>query len=366
MPPKFISFNPGPSQLYPEIEEDIQQALDENILSLSHRSEKFGKVIRKTQKKLHAYFSIPHAYRIYFVSSAVECMDIALRGCCAGRSFHFVNGAFARRFLSSAQQMKKSAVREIIQDGRGFSFERLEIPAGCDLVCLTQNETSTGVRLPYGGIQKIRQFFPDKTVAVDIVSSAATEPVPFDSADLWFFSVQKACGLPAGLGVLIVSERAVEKARRLEAQNRDVGSHHSLLSLEEFGQKNQTPATPNMLAIYLLGKRFKRLIKVGIETVEKETKEKAKMLYDWLDGHSVLKPFVKDPTDRSFTVVPIVLPKGLSSKHVQEALKPYNIAVGYGYGTFKECQIRIANFPQHSKEDIDRVTKAIDEILQIK
>ena len=358
----FISFNPGPSQLFPEIEADIKEALAANLLSLSHRSERFGEIVRKTKDCLRAYFSVPADYRIYFVSSAIEAMEIALRNLCGRRSCHFINGAFSRRFFTIAQNLKKNPAHKTAEEGKGFTMEQLNIPAECELVCLTQNETSTGVRSPFEFIKNLRAKNPDKLTAVDIVSSAATERVPFDVADFWFFSVQKACGLPAGLGVMLASKKALMKARVLAAQGADIGSHHSLLSLDEFSQKNQTPATPNMLAIYLLGKRFERFVQVGIESVEKETVEKANLLYQWLDYHSALKPFVKDPADRSFTVIPIVLPEGKTAQSIKEALKPFNIAVGSGYGTFKDSQIRIANFPQHSKENLERLMKILDKI----
>lgn len=338
--------------------------MDEHILSISHRSERFGEIVRRAKDNLRTYFSVPADYRIFFVSSAIESMEITLRNCCAQKSFHFINGAFSRRFFTSAQHIKKSPLHLAAEEGHGFSVEQVKIPAECDLVCLTQNETSTGVRLLYEVIEKIRKNYPDKLIAADIVSSAATERALFELADCWFFSVQKACGLPAGLGVILASKRALTKAKVLAAQGADIGSHHSLLSLDEFAQKNQTPATPNMLAIYLLGKRFERLIKVGIEAVEKTTLEKAKTLYDWLEKHPILKPFVKNPVDRSFTIIPIVLPEGKTSKAIQEALKPHNLGVGYGYGSFKETQIRIANFPQHSKEDVGRLIETFDLTLK--
>lgn len=362
MESNFISFNPGPSQLYPEIEADIRQAVEEHFLSLSHRSERFGEMVRKAKDNLRNYLSVPADYRIYLVSSAIESMEIALRNLCAKKSFHLVNGAFSRRFFTTAQQVKKNPAHLTVEEGKSFAPDAVKIPADCDLICLTQNETSTGVRLPYEFIINLRTKNPDKLMAVDIVSSAATERVPFEMADFWFFSVQKACGLPAGSGVIIASKKVLTKSRVLAAQGADIGSYHSLLSLDEFGQKNQTPATPNMLAIYLLGRRFGRLLQVGIEIIEKETVEKANLLYKWLDYHPALKPFVKAQPDRSFTVIPIVLPEGKSSKAVQEDLKTCNLAVGSGYGSFKDSQIRIANFPQHSKEDLERLLKTLDEI----
>ncbi|HEU4437540.1 MAG TPA: phosphoserine aminotransferase, partial [candidate division Zixibacteria bacterium] len=91
---------------------------------------------------------------------------------------------------------------------------------------------------------------------------------------------------------------------------------------------------------------------------------KANLLYKWLDYHPALKPFVKDAADRSFTVVPVVLPEGTTAQSVQEALKSQDMAVGSGYGSFKDSQIRIANFPQHTKEDIERLIKALNDIVK--
>lgn len=364
--PKFVSFNPGPSQVYDEIVADFKRAVEEHILSLSHRSEEFQEIFSRAVDGIRTYFSLPTDYRIYFVSSATECMEIVLRGCCQYRSFHFVNGAFARKFFTYAQQMKKNPAQIVAEDGRGFDFGRFEILPDCDLVFLTQNETSTGVRLPYESIEKVRRAYPEKIIAVDIVSSAVSERVPFEMTDCWFFSVQKGCALPAGLGVLIVSGRALEKARSLAKQGREVGSYHSLLTLEDFAQRHQTPATPNVLAIYLLGKVFERLVKKGIEKVERETIQKAKMLYNWLNGHPSLRPFVPNPADRSLTVATIVLPKNWTSKSLQERLAPKNMAVGSGYGKYKETQIRIANFPQHTEDDLKRVQKAVDQVLPVR
>ncbi|MCI0597362.1 MAG: aminotransferase class V-fold PLP-dependent enzyme, partial [candidate division Zixibacteria bacterium] len=187
---RFISFNPGPSQLYAEIDGDIKQAIDDHILSLSHRSEKFGEVVQRAKNHLRSYFSIPTDYRIFFVSSAIEAMEIALRNCCSQKSFHFINGAFSRRFFSSAQHIKRNPAHLTVEEGKSFSFEQVKIPPECDLVCLTQNETSTGVRLLYDFIEKIRTTYPDKLIAADIVSSAGTERAIFELADFWFFSVQ--------------------------------------------------------------------------------------------------------------------------------------------------------------------------------
>ncbi|MDZ7645884.1 MAG: hypothetical protein U5K54_01185 [Cytophagales bacterium] len=44
------------------------------------------------------------------------------------------------------------------------------------------------------------------------------------------------------------------------------------------GIKNQTPETPNALAIYLLGKVVQDLLRRGIQTIRKETEYKAAIL----------------------------------------------------------------------------------------
>jgi phosphoserine aminotransferase len=70
----------------------------------------------------------------------------------------------------------------------------------------------------------------------------------FRLADIWYASVQKCFGLPAGLGLLICSPGAIKQAEELGERNH----YNSLTFMKEMMNKWQTPFTPNVLGIYLL------------------------------------------------------------------------------------------------------------------
>lgn len=161
--------------------------------------------------------------------------------------------------------------------------------------------------------------------------------------------MQKGFGLPAGLSVLIVGANAIKKSS---------GTYHSFSSLSSFAEKNQTPETPNVLAIYLLGKVCCDMLKKGIKAIRKETDEKAEMLYNFAENNSIFKLFVKVEKFRSSTTIVFEVFDKTSDKIVSK-LQRYGLIVGKGYGEFKEKHIRIANFPSHSMKDIKQLIKGL-------
>ena len=86
-------------------------------------------------------------------------------------------------------------------------------PDDTDLVCITQNETSTATQLREGFILNLYNRLGGALLAVDATSSLAGLNLKYIKADIWYGSVQKCFGLPAGLGVMILSPRAVAQAK---------------------------------------------------------------------------------------------------------------------------------------------------------
>lgn len=346
-----IYFTPGPSQLFHTVPAHITQALRENIPSLSHRSKKYQlEIFEKTVAGLRTLMDIPSSHQILFVASGTEAMERVIENTVLKHSFHFVNGAFSKRFYTTSLELKKKAEKCEVAFGKGFLFKDAAIPKKSELVCFTQNETSTGISLPLQEIYAIKKKNPDKLIALDIVSSAPYVEVDFRSIDIAFFSVQKGFGLPAGLGVMVVGPQALEKAKNLLKKDLSIGSYHSFLSLAEFAAKNQTPETPNVLGQYLLGKVVGDMRRIGITKIRKQTDQKATLLYDFFDSHNTLSPFVSEKRFRSHTVLTIVTPDG--SDGIVERLKEKGFVVDRGYGNLKETQIRIANFPAHNASDV--------------
>jgi phosphoserine aminotransferase len=200
-------------------------------------------------------------------------------------------------------------------------------------------------------INQFRNQFPDALVVVDAVSSLPYPEFDFSKIDSVFFSVQKGFGLPAGLGVWIVNEKCISKAELLLSKGLSIGSYHTLPALIELSKKNQTPETPNVLGIYLLSQVVHDMVRKGAQAIRKETEYKAAILYQALQQHTYLKPFVPSSSDQSKTV--IVAEGGEHTLHVTDALQNKGLFPGEGYGAFKKSQLRFANFPTHSKEQYE-------------
>lgn len=352
-----IYFTPGPSQLYPTVAKHIFQALRENIPSISHRGEKFHSIFQNTTRALRTVLKIPKEYQIFFLSSGTEAMERIIENTVEKYSTHFVNGAFSQRFWQTAQELYKKPYKIGTTFGTGFNFASIEVPKKTEVFCFTHNETSTGVALSMHDIYNFKKQYKDTLIAVDTVSSAPYIDIDYSMVDLVFFSVQKGFGLPAGLAVLIVSPSALEKYTYLTRKKVSTGSYHSFDSLIHYLEKSETPETPNVFGIYLLGKVCEDLLKKGIELIRKETEEKADILYKFFEERNGFDLFVKDPKQRSKTV--IVIQMMHDSSQLIEELKKRGLIVGMGYKEYKTKHIRIANFPSHSMSDIKKLVREI-------
>jgi len=350
-------FTPGPTELYPDVKNFIQEALRDNVCSINHRSKEFMDIYKFTIDSLKQLLNIPDNYSIFFLSSATECMDRIIQNCVEEKSFHFVNGAFAERFYKTAIELNKNAEEIKVEYGQSFNFYNIEIKNSPELICITQNETSTGVAVNPENIYNLKKNNPESLLAIDIVTSAPYVNIDYTKIDCAFFSVQKGFGLPAGLGVLIVNEKCIEKAQSLKNKNHNIGSYHNFISLQENAVKYQTTETPNVLGIYLLGKVCETLNRYGIDKIRIETDEKANLLYNFFDNNKLYKPFIENIADRSKTIINIET--GNKQNEIKKSLSDIGIIVGSGYGKLKDSQIRIANFPMHRVEDVYRIIEVL-------
>jgi phosphoserine aminotransferase len=162
------------------------------------------------------------------------------------------------------------------------------------------------------------------------------------------------------LGVIIVNERGIEKAQKLQRDGYSIGSYHSFPALLSSAAKNQTPETPNVLGIYLLGCVCDDMLKVGIDTVQKEIADKADRLYRFFDEHPIYRPFVEHPPWRSSTINVIEAPEGCLP--VIQKLEEAGFIVGSGYGEYKERHVRIANFPSQNRVDLERLLDILGNV----
>lgn len=347
---KTITFNPGPSQLTPKIVEAIQDISQTGFLSQSHRGTVFMDISKQAIEGLRQKMRLPSGYYIFYQSSATTAMDTLLRNLVFRKSFHFVHGAFATLFFKVAQGIGLEASAHESPWDEPVRWEDAQIPADVELIAVTHNETSSGLMWPSAEITKLRQRYPTHLLAVDVTSSFGAMMMEWGNADIWFGSVQKCLGLPAGLGFLIVSPRAFEKAKIVIEKKGGVAAWQRFDSMAEKMHNYQTPETPNMLDIALLARQ---MADWDIDSIERELQAKAQMLYEedlpWT-------PYVKYAGWRSPTVANFIVE---NPEAWQAKAKRGNMILGKGYGPLKQSCIRIANFPAISKDDLRRLLEVL-------
>lgn len=326
-----ITFYPGPSKVYPQVADYAAEAVRLGIVSLNHRSAGFMDIVKETVQLLHEKLAIPAHYHVALVSSATECWEIVAQSLTAETSLHPYAGAFGKKWAEYAYRIKPPTNL-----------------GEADVLCIVQNETSNGTQVSMASLAQFRREFSG-LVAVDAVSSMAGVAFDWSLADVWFASVQKCFGLPAGLAVLIYSPDALKRAEEI-GENRH---YNSLLFIHENFANYQTPYTPNGLGIYLL---MRVLQQMGpITEVDATTKKRAADWYQFFGttdtGFALL---VDDPALRSDTVI-AVAGSEIPIKKVKTAAQQAGITLGNGYGDWKNTTFRIANFPAITNEEIDQL-----------
>lgn len=336
------SFYPGPSQVYPQVGMYMQQALASGILSANHRSNAFMDLWAETKVLFHEKLLVPRDYTLYITSSATECWEITAQSLIGNNSLNFYNGAFGQKWLEYTKKLAngKNCV------GKFFAKDEeiKSINQPCEVLCLTQNETSNGTQIPIDDIGKLSKTA--EITVVDATSSMAGINLPWAAADVWFASVQKCFGLPAGLAVMVCSPKALKHAQLVNDHNH----YNSLLFIHENFGKNQTPYTPNVLGIYLLNRVLNQI--PSIKSTNFTIKNRAQDWYRFFaENCKNITLYIENEAVRSDTVI-VLQAKAEYIKSLLNYCASHGITLGKGYGPEAASTFRIANFPAITDEAI--------------
>lgn len=356
-------YTPGPSELYFTYADHIRNALREGVGSISHRSKHFQDIYSSTCLNLRELMNIPDDWHILFTSSTNETWERILMNLVEKNSFHLVNGAFSKKFYEFSALLGREAKSAVAEFGTCVDPRTVDIPPS-ELIAVTLNETSTGAYQPLSDLEYLRNRHPESIIAVDAVSAVPYPKIDYNNIDTLYFSVQKAFGLPAGLGVWLVNPKCVEKNISLETRGQITGTYNRLSKMIEMAKKNQNTLTPNVVGIYTLGKVAEDMNTKGIEAIRRETEYKSALVYSTINSLDYLDEFVKKELYQSkTTIVSEYSIDGTDSSHLINFLNEKGMVVGNGYGNYKGKHIRIANFPTHSKEQMERL---VDGLIEFK
>lgn len=348
-----INFYPGPSRVYSNITEYIYEAYKDGILGINHRSLEFMELQKKTKRLIKERLAIPDDYEVLFVSSATEAWEIIPQSLVRKRVQCFYNGAFGEKWQDYTMNLALEVVSTPFEINATLPVDKLDEKA--EWIFITQNETSNGTMVAMDTLGELNaQKQGNQLIAVDATSSMAGIKLDFSLADIWFASVQKCFGLPAGMAVMVVSPAAIERSFDLGER----GHYNSFLRIVENHRKNQTHHTPNVLLIYLLCRTMN--ISKGIDYIDDKIRKRYDAWKSVVDDVSALSWLVEDDDLRSRTVLALHYNH---TGHLKKIANQSDIILGNGYGQWKDSSIRIANFPAIKSKEIDKLVRFLKRNL---
>jgi phosphoserine aminotransferase len=174
-----------------------------------------------------------------------------------------------------------------------------------DYVYICENNTIYGTKF------KTLPNTKGKILVSDVSSCFLSEPVDVTKYGVIYGGVQKNIG-PAGVVIAIIREDLITE---------DVlPGTPTMLKWKTQADNDSLYNTPPCYGIYICGKVFKWIKKMGgLSVMKQRNEEKAKILYDYLDESKLFKGTVRKE-DRSLMNVPFVTGnEELDAKFVKEA-----------------------------------------------
>lgn len=349
-------FLPGPTESRPEVLEAQARRL------IGHRSAEIHALLDSIQPRLRRVFQTGH--RVYVsTSSATGLFEAAARCGIAERALCCVNGAFSRRWAEVVAANGKPHDRLEVEWGEPITPELVDEALAereYDAVTVVHNETSTAVTSPVGEIAAaVRERAPEALILVDTVSSLGGISVPVDrwGLDVCLTGGQKCLALPPGLAFAAVSDRALEKARAVP--NR--GWYFDWLVFERYLERSETPTTPAITLLYALDVQLDRILDEGLEARFERHAEMARHVREWaLDRFGVLAR----EGYRSDTVTAVENTRGVDVGAMNRYLaENHDMVVSNGYGEIADVTFRIGHMGDHTVEEMEALTAAIDAFL---
>lgn len=240
-------FIPGPV----DVKEDV--LLKMATTQIGHRTKEATVLQQSIEDKLKKVFYTNNTI-ILSTSSGSGLMEAAIRSCTRKRAAVFSVGSFGDRWFKMAMANGVPADKFSSELGFPTTVEMVDqaLASGkYDVITITQNETSTGIMNPVGEIGALlKSKYPEILLLVDTVSSMGGTKIETDAwgIDVNITSTQKCLGIPPGMSICSVSDRAIEAARQVE--NR--GLYFDLVELYDYVQKSISTLQPLLLLICLL------------------------------------------------------------------------------------------------------------------
>ena len=300
---RIYNFSAGPAVLPEEV---LREAADEmmnyrgcgmSVMEMSHRSKMFDDIIKEAEQDLRDLMGIPDNYKVLFLQGGAsqQFAAIPMNLMKNGVADYIITGQWAKKAYQEACKYGK-ANKIASSEDKTFSYipdcSDLPISEDADYVYICENNTI------YGTKYKELPNTKGKILVSDVSSCFLSEPIDVTKYGIVYGGVQKNIG-PAGMVISIIREDLITD---------DVlPGTPTMLKFKTQADADSLYNTPNCYCIYMCGKVFKWIKKMGgLQAMKEHNEKKAKILYDYLDSSKMFRGTV-EKKDRSLMNVPFVI-----------------------------------------------------------
>ena len=299
---RVYNFSAGPAVLpEPVLRRAAEEMLDYrgtgmSVMEMSHRSKAYQAILDQAEADLRRLMGIPQNYRVLFLQGgASQQFAMVPMNLMKNRvADYIITGQWAKKAWQEAKLYGQANVVASSQD-RNFSYipdcADLPIDPQADYVHICENNTIYGTkfhRLPNT---------KGKNLVADVSSCFLSEPVEVSRYGMLYGGAQKNVG-PAGVVIAVIREDLIDE---------DVlPGTPTMLRYKVHADNGSMYNTPPAYGIYICGLVFQWLLEQGgLEAMGQRNREKAAVLYDFLDSSRLFRGTV-EKKDRSLMNVPFI------------------------------------------------------------
>jgi phosphoserine aminotransferase len=291
----------------------------QSVMEMSHRSKDFKPIIEKTEALLRELMGIPANYKTLFLQggASLQFSMIPLNlaagepGTAKKRAVYVETGVWAKKAAAEAAKFVDAVTLASSKDRAYAYIPQAPAPDPSDAYYhITLNNTIVGTRWPglpeTGGVP----------LAADISSCILSEPLEVSKFGVLYAGAQKNLG-PAGTTVVVIREDLLGRAPSWTP---------ALLRYDTHAGEGSMYNTPPCYGVYIIGLVLEWLkSRGGVSAMAETNREKAAILYDYLDSSRNFRSPVEKPF-RSLMNIPFVsaetdpdLRSALETRFVKEA-----------------------------------------------
>jgi len=334
---------PGPTN----VPDRVLRAID--FPTMDHRGPKFGQLGLELIEGLKYVFQTQQPVVIY-PASGTGAWEAALTNTRSpgDKMLAARFGQFSHLWIDLARRHGLEVEVQEEEWGTGANPGRIEEALRADKahaikgVMVVHNETATGVTSDVGAVRRaIDAAKHPALLYVDGVSSVASLDFRMDEwgVDLAITGSQKGLMLPAGLGIVCASQKAL-------AAMKDAKCTKAYFDFADYLRANPTgyfPYTPALPLLYGLRESLAILQEEGLDNVYARHRHLAGGARAAVQGWG-LKLCAKEPKWHSDTVTAIMVPQGFNGADViDRAYRRYNLALGAGLSQMAGKLFRIGH-----------------------